>query len=245
MTLFRLKQDFGGNPSGTRVTPVKGGAIWFFDPPQMVIPDAEIDTYVEIDSSDTDFFRDTEAESSLAKRLTPPPEALFSSSPASNKPQGQYAWEEISLIDSSDDATESLPPESDLFPPPVVSGLSLRRKRFSAQDAELSACMDERIRGYLSVRITFLGEPVVDLAVSFLDEGDAAVEGTPVTEKTDATGCYSLKELFEVGTYVCQIEHQTKAVITTVERIESPFHLVLPIGRPYFDTYNLRLEGDL
>jgi hypothetical protein len=246
MTLFRLIQEFGVYPSGTRVTPVKDrGGIWVFEAPQIVIPDADIDTYVEIDSSDTDFFKDTEAESSLKERLTQGPKALFSSSPASSKPLGQYAPEEISFLDSSDDPTESLPPESDLFSSPVVSSVRLRRKQVSAEDAELSACVDERILGYLSVRITFLDEPVVDLAVGFLDEGDAKVQGTPVTEKTDATGCYSLKELFDVGTYVCQIEHQNKAEITTVERIESPFQLVLPIGRPYFDTYNLQLEGDL
>ena len=41
-----------------------------------------------------------------------------------------------------------------------------------------------------------------------------------------------------IGIYSCHIQHQPPAPITTVEAIDRPFVIVLPVGRSYGDCYN-------
>jgi len=92
--------------------------------------------------------------------------------------------------------------------------------------------------GYLSVRILFLGEPVEGLNVRFQTIANEAVGPVPGNDiPTDADGIAGDPTAVAIGRYRVQIDGRETAEVTTVERPDAPFVIVLPVGRPYFD-YN-------
>lgn len=131
----------------------------------------------------------------------------------------------------------------------------IRREPFQSPDSVMSASLDNRIKGFLSVRVTFLGEPVKDLSVQFfrldgskvnpvtpeqmefLNTSITVLDNYKAIELTNDDGWYGLPFPVPVDSYFCDIEHQPRILITTVEVAAKPFALVLPIGRPYHDFY--------
>src|SRR5216683_2609745 len=107
----------------------------------------------------------------------------------------------------------------------------------------LSGRLDEPIMGWLSIYVTFLGEPVSDLAIWFWD-GQAKPIRSRVLKMpkhryhapddpdknpagwTRSDGSFHLLYQVPVGTYVCKIQGQPPTDITTVEDAEKPFVLV-------------------
>jgi hypothetical protein len=93
---------------------------------------------------------------------------------------------------------------------------------------------------YLSVRVLFLNEPVRDLELCF-----ATTDGQKsATLRTDAHGRASLPGPVTGGQGFCEIEGQPRAAITTVEDPARPYVIVLPVGRPYFETHDFPDLGD-
>jgi hypothetical protein len=98
---------------------------------------------------------------------------------------------------------------------------------------------DVRGKGYLSVKLLFLDEPVSKLDVRFaqLDDGPAGPV-PPAAIPTTEQGVASHPEAVAAGRYKLQIPGQPDSEIVTVEKPDEPFVVVLPIGRPYFDIHD-------
>lgn len=87
-------------------------------------------------------------------------------------------------------------------------------------------------REYLSVQVLFHAVPVPDLKVQFCASDGAKLEGEL---RTDETGRAALPKKVPAGNYVCNIEQQEPALISTVMSPSDPYVVVLPVGRPYAD----------
>lgn len=101
---------------------------------------------------------------------------------------------------------------------------------------KLGAVLVPRPMGYLAVRIYFHRVPVQGLAVKFF-ESSGGTKGAQVGEelRTDAAGLARVDMLVPALEYVCEIENQPPATVTTVHAPGDSFPLVLPIGRPFVD----------
>ena len=101
---------------------------------------------------------------------------------------------------------------------------------------KLGAVLVPRPMGYLVVRIYFHRVPVRGLAVK-LFERSGGEKGAQIGEEqvTDEDGIVRLDMLVPAAPYVCEIENQPPAVVTTVHAPGDSFPLVLPIGRPFVD----------
>jgi hypothetical protein len=101
---------------------------------------------------------------------------------------------------------------------------------------KLGAVLVPRPMGYLVVRICFHRVPVQGLAVK-LFEGSGGAKGPQVGEDlvTDQDGIARVDMLVPAIEYVCEIENQPPAIVTTVCSLDDAFPLVLPIGRPFVD----------
>lgn len=105
---------------------------------------------------------------------------------------------------------------------------------------KLGAVLVPRPMGYLAVRLYFHRVPVQGLLVKFFESagGDGGGEkGAQVGEelRTNEAGLARVDMLVPAAAYVCEIEHQPPAIVTTVHALEDSFPLVLPIGRPFVD----------
>ncbi len=103
-------------------------------------------------------------------------------------------------------------------------------------EGKLSAVLVPRPMGYLVVRIYFHRVPVEGLEVKFFESSDGskgAQIGEPIRTLDD--GIARLDMLVPAAEYICEIEHQPPATVTTVHTLEESFPLVLPIGRPFVD----------
>lgn len=100
----------------------------------------------------------------------------------------------------------------------------------------LGAVLVARPMGYLIVRIYFHRVPVAGLHVSFYVSNDGE-KGDAIGEEvvTDETGIARVDMLVPALEYVCEIENQPLARVTTVHALDDSYPLVLPIGRPYVD----------
>lgn len=99
-----------------------------------------------------------------------------------------------------------------------------------------SAVLVPRPMGYLAVLVCFHRLPVNGVEVKFFrssdgEKGDAV--GDAITTGKD--GIARVDMLVPAEEYVCEIQDQPLAVVTTVSTFEDAFPLVLPIGRPYVD----------
>lgn len=145
--------------------------------------------------------------------------------------------------------------------------IPVRRQGAGAPETQLGGAVDLPIWGHLAVEVTFLGEPVEGLYVEFERKSGGRVlpvlgGGEPADspgfgakvkallglgdektklEYTDAEGRYVIPYPVAVGIYKCKIEHQDPCDVTTVEDPEHPYSIVLPVGRPYFDSYEEEL----
>jgi hypothetical protein len=100
----------------------------------------------------------------------------------------------------------------------------------------ISAVLVARPMGYLIVRVYFHRVPVEGLQVEFFisqdgEKGDAIGEAV----RTDQTGRARVEMLVPAVEYVCEIENQPLARVTTVHDLNDSHPVVLPIGRPYVD----------
>lgn len=93
-----------------------------------------------------------------------------------------------------------------------------------------------RPMGYLIVRIYFHRVPVEGLEVRFYSSNDGE-KGDEIGEavRTTQTGIARVEMLVPAVEYVCEIENQPLARVTTVADLRDSYPLVLPIGRPYVD----------
>jgi hypothetical protein len=103
-------------------------------------------------------------------------------------------------------------------------------------EGKLSAVLVPRPMGYLVVRIYFHRVPVEGLEVKFF-ESSGGSKGAQVGEavRTLADGIARVDMLVPAVEYICEIERQPPAAVTTVCSLEQSFPLVLPIGRPFVD----------
>jgi hypothetical protein len=100
----------------------------------------------------------------------------------------------------------------------------------------ISAVLVARPMGYLIVRIYFHRVPVEGLEVRFYvsnngEKADAIGEAV----RTTTAGIARVEMLVPAVEYVCEIENQPLARVTTVHDLRDSYPLVLPIGRPYVD----------
>lgn len=101
---------------------------------------------------------------------------------------------------------------------------------------KLGAVLVPRPMGYLAVRIHFHRVPVRGLAVKLFERsGDEKGAQIGPELRTDDDGLARVDMLVPATSYVCEIEHQPPAVVTTVHAPDDAFPLVLPIGRPFVD----------
>ncbi len=91
---------------------------------------------------------------------------------------------------------------------------------------------------YLSVQLLFCEEPLEDIEVRFARIGtDSHPDGEMGTlKRTDNQGIAQLEFPVPTENYFCLIENQPPVIISTVEDKTKPLALVLPIGRPYFES---------
>ena len=103
-------------------------------------------------------------------------------------------------------------------------------------EGKFSAVLVPRPMGYLAVRIYFHGVSVEGLEVKFFKSSDGQ-KGAPVgaAVRTVKDGIARVDMLVPAVEYVCEIEHQPLAVVTTVHDHHATYPLVLPIGRPFVD----------
>lgn len=89
---------------------------------------------------------------------------------------------------------------------------------------------------WLAVRIWFDGQPLEDVEVEFFEESDPGQRGSAVGEKTvtDEDGFAAVAQKVPPGSYICAIEYQPDAVMTTTADPEQPVRLMLPIGSSSF-----------
>jgi hypothetical protein len=101
---------------------------------------------------------------------------------------------------------------------------------------KLGAVLVPRPMGYLAVRIHFHRVPVRGLAVKFF-EHSGGEQGAQVGSdlRTDDDGLARVDMLVPATTYLCEVENQPPALVTTVHALDDAFPLVLPIGRPFVD----------
>jgi hypothetical protein len=101
---------------------------------------------------------------------------------------------------------------------------------------KLGAVLVPRPMGYLVVRIYFHRVPVEGLAVKFFESSEGE-KGAQIGQEliTAEDGIARLDMLVPAVEYVCEIENQPPAVVTTVHSPGDSFPLVLPIGRPFVD----------
>jgi len=83
---------------------------------------------------------------------------------------------------------------------------------------------------YLTVRVQFHRVAVPDLKVRFV-----CLDGTEVESNlaTDEDGVARTSRRVPAGTYVCELERQAPAHVSTVPTHTQAFPVVLPVGRPY------------
>ena len=89
--------------------------------------------------------------------------------------------------------------------------------------------------GFLAVRVAFMGQPISKLAIAFYKCQPDGKRGDQVSKdglETNEHGIASVEDPQIVGNYICAIEHQPDALITTVDEIKHPLIVPLPVGRP-------------
>jgi len=124
-------------------------------------------------------------------------------------------------------------------PPPKISpfpdGLVARVP--SSDKKKISAVLVPRAMGHLCVQLTFHKEPVKGLEVKFSKAGPDGKPGAKLGDPVTSTeqGIARIDRLVPAGRYVCEIEHQDPALVSTVMDVNKPFVVPLPVGRPYVD----------
>ncbi len=131
-----------------------------------------------------------------------------------------------------------MPPPSEPPPPrvsPFPQGLVARIP--SSDKKKISAVLVPRQMGHLVVQVTFHKDPVAGLEVKFSkanpDGKPGKSMGDPIV--TTVQGIARLDRLVPGGRYVCEIEHQEPALVTTTMDPQKPFIVPLPVGRPNYD----------
>jgi hypothetical protein len=90
---------------------------------------------------------------------------------------------------------------------------------------------------WLAVQVFFHGTPIEGLAVEYLKSGDDDGPGESLGPAltTDKEGLARREGKVPCGNYICRIERQADALITTVSDEKAVIPLALPIGRPLYE----------
>jgi hypothetical protein len=99
-----------------------------------------------------------------------------------------------------------------------------------------------RAMQYLLVRVLFHGAPVANVKVRFacIDGiDDASPEKMDPELVTNDEGVACFPRLVVAGMYGCAVERQPETVVPTVARLDGPYPVVLPIGRPLVDIHDI------
>jgi len=108
--------------------------------------------------------------------------------------------------------------------------------------AHVSATLVPRAMGFLAVSVHFDGRRVGGLETKFFRSNDDGSKGAQLGETlvTDDRGVARLPRLVPIGHYICELEHQAPAPVTTVHALKAAVALVLPIG-----SHAVELDGGL
>lgn len=104
-------------------------------------------------------------------------------------------------------------------------------------EAEWSAVLVPRHLGHLAVQLFFHRHRMHGVEVRFFRRAENGAKGPAVGDPihSDHEGVARLPFMVEAGTYVCEIERQPPALVSTVPMRRHPVPVVLPVGRPYVD----------
>ena len=132
---------------------------------------------------------------------------------------------------ADDDASQKPDREASPYPPAYAARIP------APHGGKLSAVLVARPMACLVVRVTFHKDPCVGLKVKFSKATDEGKPGDAVGEEvtTDKRGLAGVPFMVPAGLYVCEIENQRPAIVSTVNDPQRPFPVITPIDRPYFD----------
>jgi hypothetical protein len=122
------------------------------------------------------------------------------------------------------------------FPPASVARLS------KTATGKKSAVLVARSMQYLFVRVLFHGVPMPGLKVQLgqIDDiDDKSPQKMEPQLTTDENGIACFPRLVVAGIYSCEVERQPMTVVPTVGNLQEPYPIVLPIGRPVVDVYDI------
>jgi hypothetical protein len=105
-----------------------------------------------------------------------------------------------------------------------------------------SGVLVARSMEYLAVRVLFHGTPVAGLKVEFgrIDDiDDKSPEKMAPALMTDEQGVACFPRLVVAGIYACALDRQLQAVVPTVPQLDKPCPVVLPVGRPFVDVFDV------
>jgi hypothetical protein len=96
-------------------------------------------------------------------------------------------------------------------------------------------------KGWLGVQVLYQGMPCAGIPVRFYTLTADNQPDSPVGEEqvTDASGNAYLLEAVETGEYGCRIEGQPLAFVSSIDDLDRPFVLTLPIGESPVEVYGV------
>ncbi len=106
----------------------------------------------------------------------------------------------------------------------------------------VSATLVPRAMGFLAVAVHFRRPAGAGLETKFFRANDDGTKGDQLGETltTDQRGVARLPRLVPIGHYICELENQAPAPVTTVHALAAALSLVLPIG-----SHAVELDGGL
>lgn len=123
----------------------------------------------------------------------------------------------------------------------LVDGITTKVRPIDVQtfaEAKEKPCLVGLPRGYLRARLLFRGIPLEGFKVRFFKaKSDGTKDGSPLGEKgtefpSKADGVAAIEEEeFRLGNYLCEVEGEAIAAVSTVETASRPYVLSLPIVR--------------
>jgi hypothetical protein len=112
---------------------------------------------------------------------------------------------------------------------------------------KVSAVLVPRPMAFLAVQVHFEGQPSLGRQVQFYKYADAKNnKGDSVGDvmTTDVDGVVRLPRLVATGHYVCEIDGQDHAVVSTVDRLKDTYPVYLPVDAEVVDLHAHAPDGD-
>ncbi len=114
----------------------------------------------------------------------------------------------------------------------------LARVPFPAS-GKVSAVLVPRSMGFLAAQVLFEGQPALGRQAQFFeyakdaDDNKGNAVGDPMT--TDGDGVARLPRLVATGHYLCEIDGQERAMVSTVSRLADAYPVYLPVDAEVVD----------